>query len=86
LDLLQFSASSVTRLSNQIDNGPLFIPLLEVRKLQFYRLMPSQSASKKDGEKCSIAFAFLVAPHRAFAVEFRLAPPLSNCPVARRSS
>ncbi|NWF84665.1 MAG: hypothetical protein HXY18_12635 [Bryobacteraceae bacterium] len=50
--------SNMAALANQIDDGPVILPALEMSNFQFRRLFPAQPATQQCPEQRSIPFAF----------------------------
>src|SRR2546425_5782497 len=46
--------SNMAAFANQIDYGPMFLSLLQMRELQISQLTPSQPAAKQHREDCTV--------------------------------
>ena len=47
----------VTRLAQEVDDGPVLFSLLQMREVQFDGFMPPQAAGEQHRQKCAVTFA-----------------------------
>ena len=50
--------SNVSAFADEIDDGPMFLALLQMRELQIGQFAAPESAAKQDGENCPVPFTF----------------------------
>jgi len=50
--------SNVSALTDEIDNGPMFLALLQMGELQICQFAAPKSAAEQDGENCPVPFTF----------------------------
>src|SRR5205807_10016143 len=49
--------SGMAALALQVDDRPVFLPLLDVTEIQIDRFVPPKSAGEQDCQECAITFA-----------------------------
>ena len=79
-------STDMPALAHQIDQGPVFLPLLDIAKLELGNLGPAQTAAEKNGKDRPIAPALQASVRPAPATGSCTDPRSANFPSAHRVS